>query len=205
MDVAEKFADVPHTSIADVRFFDPPGKWDVILASPPCVVFSYARHRWKKYDPNSEETADALAIVNACRRIMRDHPEAVTILENPRGHLREELGPPRETVFYCRFGMPYKKPTDLWGRYPGTLGRGRCLHRVHRTHLAFPWQEKTMGARKKKPRTSAKKRGGRGTAYQVIVHTPEKRAMIPLQLSQAARAITLRAHPTETSRTEGSQ
>ena len=51
-------------------------------------------------------------------------------MENPRGLLRNFIGPPRETVFLCAFGSRYQKATHLWGSYSGDLRRP-CTHEDH--------------------------------------------------------------------------
>src|SRR4030067_1071741 len=45
------------------------------------------------------------------------------LVENPVGKLRKlpvQAGVPRRQVTYCRYGRPFRKPTDLWG-YPPPL------------------------------------------------------------------------------------
>jgi site-specific DNA-cytosine methylase len=76
------------TVIADVRAFHPRGRWDVILASPPCYEFSpWAMPVTWARGGRGRKVPD-LTIVEACRRIAADHPEAVFVMENVRGAVR---------------------------------------------------------------------------------------------------------------------
>lgn len=120
------------TFLGDVRDFERrtllPLDYDIILASPPCQYFSVARARWG-YPPEKVEEFRQIAL--ACRRLA-EQAKLFWILENPRGKLRtlEGFTDVRETVFYCQYGVGFKKPTDLWGNYPWSL-RLACPHKIH--------------------------------------------------------------------------
>ena len=43
VDIGTKFRNVPHTVISDVMAWEPPFVPDIVLASPPCQAFSFAR------------------------------------------------------------------------------------------------------------------------------------------------------------------
>jgi C-5 cytosine-specific DNA methylase len=100
------------------------GRFDVILASPPCEAFSVGSigTHWtggiRAYEPNTAHAHTALALVHwtiAAIEVMRPK---VAVIENPRGMLRK-LGIldryERVTVTYCQYGDTSMKPTDLWG------------------------------------------------------------------------------------------
>ena len=93
-----RFKSIPFTVIADVRTFDEGVEWDVILAAPPCTLFSYAREQFG-YEYPSPGVPDAIALVRSIQGLAKRHPRAIFVMENPRGHLAEEIGPPRETVY----------------------------------------------------------------------------------------------------------
>jgi site-specific DNA-cytosine methylase len=188
VDNSERFVDVPFTQMADVRFFNPPGMFDLGVAGPDCRAFSYARHIWHPY-PDPAVVPQAVEIAEACFRILRERC-AVWVLENPRGHMRDEFGPPRETIVMCRFGLPYKKPTDLWGNYPGKLGRGKCLHPRHRQRITFRQTPLTPA---QKHRVLKSRAGTGATVFKVTTRDPAKRAAWPILLSEDVRKKALRA------------
>ncbi len=115
--------------VADVRKIRYPslnlsGEFDVVLASPPCNMFSKARafHGWPW-----KETADALALVTCAFRLIAEIHPRWHVVENPEGRLRMFIGPPKQTVHLCDYGSKWQKPTDLWGDYPGELPNpNRC-------------------------------------------------------------------------------
>jgi hypothetical protein len=102
------------------RFIQEYGYPDVVLASPPCNHFSIAsvyRHWDKDGNPNPETIESIRLVGNTIRFILSLHPR-YWILENPRGMMRRVIGKPSVTTFYAAYGMPYLKPTDLWGVLP---------------------------------------------------------------------------------------
>lgn len=64
---------------------------------------------------------DALALADRTVELIRALEPAYFVIENPVGKLRK-LEPvqdlDRTTVTYCRYGMMWRKPTDLWGGFP---------------------------------------------------------------------------------------
>jgi hypothetical protein len=100
---------------ADVRFFEPPG-FGVhgVLAAPPCTVFASSGARWPRTDG---EMAAALALVDACLRIIVVTRPRWWALENPVGKLGRWLGKPRMYFDPFEFGDPYTKRTCIWGEF----------------------------------------------------------------------------------------
>ncbi len=120
---------------ADIRRVRFPGlppidrSFDVVLASPPCNSFSIAGvlHHWNGHVPDQHVT-EGLGLVASALRLIGELTPRWWIMENPTGMLRTLIGKPKERVFLCAFGSKWKKPTDLWGRYPGKVGRPCVPH-----------------------------------------------------------------------------
>lgn len=85
-----------------------------ILAAPPCTVFSFARNR---HEPTDQEYLAALAVVDACLRIIAIQRPVWWALENPRNKLRRYLGPPRLEFYQWEYGDAGHKPTCIWGTF----------------------------------------------------------------------------------------
>lgn len=142
------------------------GKFDIILASPPCNTFSVLTisHYW----PNKEPNFKAKLMIELTRhtiKLIQDHNPKFWVVENPVGMMRRVLGKPPISVTYCQYGLKYRKPTDLWGSIPPSFVARSCkvgapchVH-THRGHRDFS-------------------KGGLKD-----VGTPAERALIPLQLS----------------------
>ena len=76
----------------DVCTYQPPANVWGILAAPPCTEFSVLNCKAEARVRNPEE---GMVVVNACLRIIKQCNPVWWALENPRGYLREYLGPPR--------------------------------------------------------------------------------------------------------------
>src|SRR6185503_20262405 len=102
------------------------GKWDVILASPPCETFSVASigHHWtggrRAYIPKTDEAFRGLAIARKTFDLIDRAKPRWYVVENPRGVLRKLIQ--REdivTTWACQWGVTQAKPTDLWTNLAG--------------------------------------------------------------------------------------
>lgn len=107
----------------DVRALN---RFDVILASPPCECFSVMTigKNWtggkRAYEPKTEKAKAALALAWHTFEIIERARPRWYVVENPRGMLRKVAPrPPNATTWYCQWGMPYAKPTDLWTNING--------------------------------------------------------------------------------------
>ena len=109
----------------------PPGHFDVVWASPPCIQYSCAR---TKGPPRDLEGADRL-VARALEIIDHFGPRWWWV-ENPAtGLLKtrpvvQPLGAPY-TVSYCHYGFRYRKHTHLWSNNPHLAARkcrGDCPH-----------------------------------------------------------------------------
>ena len=117
-----------HAIQCDVLHWDyttyEPGYFDAVHASPPCTQYSIARTNAKK--PRDFEGADQL--VERTLAIVDYFKPKVWIIENPyTGYMKSrpcmaKMQPYLRTVCYCRYGLPYKKPTAIWTN----LGNNWC-------------------------------------------------------------------------------
>ena len=111
---------------ADILTVNGLGKFDAILASPPCETFSVMTigHYWTggvgAYEPKNDKSRLGLAIMNKTFELIDAAKPRFYVIENPRGVMRKVAPrPPTTTTWYCRWGMPYAKPTDLWTNISG--------------------------------------------------------------------------------------
>jgi len=128
VDIEERFEPDIRADVLDLRPADLPDP-DVVLASPPCNVFSKAAAWQNHWDddgtPQTDAARDSIALVFHTLGLIRALSPVYWFLENPEGHLRRFLGHPTGSVTYCQYGAPYQKPTDLWGEHPPMTYR-RC-------------------------------------------------------------------------------
>lgn len=142
LDVDPRFGADFVADIMEVRdLSDLGGHFDVILASPPCECFSLMTvgKNWNRdRTPKTERAAAALALAWHTFELVDRHRPRFYIIENPRGMLRK-VGPrpPTATTWYCRWGMPYAKPTDLWTN----IGSGMDMEwpKCHNRGLDHPY------------------------------------------------------------------
>jgi hypothetical protein len=106
-----------------------------VLAAPPCTEFASSGARW--WDGKGEQAlTDALAVVDACMRVILVHNPLWWAIENPVGRLRNWLGEPRMSFDPADYGDPYTKKTLLWGRFerpakrPVPAFQGSMMHRL---------------------------------------------------------------------------
>lgn len=97
---------------------------DVILAAPPCTVFTNSGAQyWSKRSPG--EMLEALGVVDACLRLVHVYRPRVWAIENPIGRLEKWLGrhagefDPYEYAGYAADPPKdaYTKRTRLWGNF----------------------------------------------------------------------------------------
>ena len=100
----------------DVRTYIPPENVYGILAAPPCTDLSGSGARWWK-EKGEEKLLEALAIVDACLRIILISSPVFWALENPVGRLVNYLGKPKIYFNPCDYGDSYTKKTCLWGKF----------------------------------------------------------------------------------------
>ena len=110
--------DIEHLEFDDIPFIP-----HMIWASPPCTTYSLAgisHHRHEgTLEPKTEFAEKSDRLVKRTLEII-DYFEgfgAIYYIENPRATLRNTTmmqGIPRKTVWYCRYGSPIAKPTDIF-------------------------------------------------------------------------------------------
>lgn len=105
----------------DVRTYTPPANVHGVLAAPPCDHLSTSGAQYWRQKDSDGRTADALSVVDACLRIVKQCDPVFWALENPVGRLRKlrqaELGEPRLIFDPCDYGDAYTKKTLLWGKF----------------------------------------------------------------------------------------
>lgn len=100
----------------DVRTYHPPPKVHGVLAAPPCTEFAVSGARWWATKP-AYLLDNAVAIVNAVLRIIRDTSPDWWAMENPVGRLRLWAGPPVYTFQPWEYGDEQFKRTCIWGKH----------------------------------------------------------------------------------------
>lgn len=115
----ELLAYVPFTAILDVKewmeWLPELGRFDVVIAAPPCLAFSDGYHapksRYVRANGGVEGYEPDLSILQAVLDIEDYLKPTWFILENVRGagpYFRELVGTPRQSI----------GPFFLWGRFP---------------------------------------------------------------------------------------
>jgi hypothetical protein len=183
-DFDDSFSHIPETVIADVLSLTPedlPTDPDLILASPPGTHFSTAAgwRYWKGGFP-SPEIKPSVELVKYTLKLIHEIDPDYWVLENPRGMLRRIIGLPVVTTFWASWGMPYLKPTDLWGKIPaidwpkprnwitGTHGKHRGTQ-ANKTDL-LGYYSKIMEGKK---------------GLLELVSAPALRSLVPFKFSEA--------------------
>lgn len=148
VDIEERFDVDSHADVLTLTPDDLPWRPDVILASPPCEKFSVLAigKAWLPgYVPKHAGTVLAMDLVKATANLIEQLQPSFWIVENPVGMLRKlHLLPyERQTVTYCQYGAPWRKPTDLWGGFPPSLVLKPMCRNGQPCHLAAPRGSRT--------------------------------------------------------------
>lgn len=106
----------------DVRLMQVPDEpiWG-ILAAPPCTHFAGSGAQYWKAKDEDGRTLEALAVADACLRIIFSCKPKWWALENPVGRLIHYIGRPTMIFNPCDYGDPYTKRTLLWGDFAPPL------------------------------------------------------------------------------------
>lgn len=120
----------------DVRLFEAlPYPVRGVLAAPPCTHLASSGARWWG-EKGEQALLEAMAVVDACIRIVTVHRPIWWVLENPIGRLRNYLGEPVMSFDPSDYGDPYTKRTLLWGHFaapmkmPVFAAEGSKMHRL---------------------------------------------------------------------------
>ena len=91
------------------------GKWDMIIAFPPCTYLTNAgaRHLWKGHTLNEERYAKGLAAKVFFMQFYNADCEMIAI-ENPTPSRIYELPEKTQVIQPYQFGHPFTKRTQLW-------------------------------------------------------------------------------------------
>lgn len=139
----------------DVLTFDPSewGRFDIVLASPPCQSFSLLAISRNWTHDNQPKSATAIAgrsLVLRTKwvidRVREKNPGALFVVENPMAKLRK-LGLldeyERRTITQCQYGKRVMKPTDLWGIFPSGLALKPMCKNGDPCHVRSPRGSRT--------------------------------------------------------------
>lgn len=88
-----------------------------ILAAPPCTHFSGSGAQYWPAKDADGRTHEALAVVDACLRVIWANQPQWWCLENPVGRLTHYLGKPTMYFHPWEYGDAYTKKTCLWGTF----------------------------------------------------------------------------------------
>lgn len=100
----------PHLR-CDVRKLIRPGRWDLMLAFPPCKYLARSGLHWFGKIPGREQ--QMLAALNFVRELM-DAPIDKICIENPYGIISTRIRPPDQIIQPHWFGHAESKATCLW-------------------------------------------------------------------------------------------
>ena len=119
----------------DILRFDPTEhlpsgtKVDAIWASPCCQWYSTARN-WKPATPEELEYADSL--VRKVLQIASELKCELIFVENPSGGKLKDRGIlddlQVQEVHYCKYGMDFMRPTNIWTTSDWTPKQTLCHH-----------------------------------------------------------------------------
>lgn len=91
------------------------GKWDMIIAFPPCTYLTNAgaRHLWKNHELNQERYEKGLEAKEFFMKFYNADCERIAI-ENPTPSRVYDLPEKSQVIQPYMFGHPYTKRTQLW-------------------------------------------------------------------------------------------
>ena len=91
------------------------GKWDLIIAHPPCTYLSNAgaRHLWKGHKLNKERYAKGLQAKEFFLKFINADCDRICV-ENPIPSKIYELPANSQIIQPYEYGHPYTKRTCLW-------------------------------------------------------------------------------------------
>jgi hypothetical protein len=132
VDIAARFEPDIQADVMELRPSDFDQQFDLVLASPPCTMFSTSGNHeaWDLRDqtPVGEVARDHVGLLYHTVGLIRGLSPDYWYLENPRhGRVLWFLEQPTGTVTYCQYGREYMKPTGLWGEHPPMEYRS-CAH-----------------------------------------------------------------------------
>lgn len=147
--------------------------YDLVLASPPCELMSFAGNhdKWdhKSKQPTDPEAANHAALAHHTVGLIYGLAPRYWFLENPNGRMNWVLDrDPEGVVTYCQYGESYFKQTFLWGSHPPMEYRS-CSH-MDTCHDTTPRRD-----------------GGTSSATVALPDTYAERSKVPQKLSMSIR------------------
>jgi hypothetical protein len=146
----------PHYQ-GDVRDLLTPGRWDLMIAHPPCTYLCGMGIWWNHKRPERwAQTYQATEFV----RLLWDAPIALIAIENPVGWLNSHWEKPAQIIHPWQFGHEASKPTCLWLKNlpplaPTVLvGKGEFYTKAN-GHRMSKWSHITSGTRADRWRIAA--------------------------------------------------
>jgi hypothetical protein len=173
VDIEERFSPDIQADVFDLRPSDFEQDFDVVLASPPCELLSFAGNndKWnhETKQPTHPESANHTALAHHTIGLIKGLAPRFWFLENPNGRMNWVLErDPEGVVTYCQYGESYFKQTFLWGHHPPM--KYRSCSNMDTCHETTP-----------------QRNGGSTTATYALPDTYEKRSVVPYNLSTAIR------------------
>ena len=173
VEIEERFDPDIQADVFDLRPSDFDRDFDVVLASPPCELFSFAGNhdKWNhdSKQPTHEKSADHTALVHHALGLIKGLAPEYWFLENPNGRMNWVLDrDPEDVVTYCQYGESYFKQTFLWGEHPPMEYRS-CSH-MDDCHEATP-----------------QRNGESSSATHALPDTYAERSLVPEKLSSSIR------------------
>ena len=86
------------------------GKWDLMIAHPPCTYLSVSGIHWNNRGRGWDETEKALEFF----RLLLNAPIPKIAIENPVGIVSSRIRKPDQTIQPYQFGGDASKATCLW-------------------------------------------------------------------------------------------
>jgi len=150
VDIDQDFNPDIVADVLDLTWEDLPDA-DIILASPPCNAFTILRvgECWEKdheglYHPIDDFARTSIQLVHHTVGLIHSIDPDWWLMENPRAMMRVIYRFPDYEVWYCQYGASYAKPTDLWGRMPGSFESKKCKNQnPNCDHIPAPAGSKT--------------------------------------------------------------
>jgi len=140
------------------------GKVDFLWSSCPCEGFSIAaigKSWYRSTLPKSLTAGIGLALLGKTLELIEQSKPTFWVIENPVGMMRNvpalnDFSISRNTITFCAYGEPRRKPTDLFGVFPKSWRPRPMCSNGDECHEAAPRGSKTgtQGLRSTEERAS---------------------------------------------------
>lgn len=139
------------------------GKWDLLIAHPPCTYLTVTGNRWFNTERYGEKAVRRLQLreeaADFFMRFVKWNSPKVAI-ENPIGYMSTAYQKPTQIIHPYMFGDPARKATCLWLKglpklTPTDIVEPDIIHYQNGKGTDNPWHMKTM---KLPPKERAKSR-----------------------------------------------